>query len=190
MERENQRVAITKRLLKQALLSLLETKDIQKITITELCQAAGINRATFYRHYSVPQDVLLEMEQDIIMQAKKNAPLPETPREVKPYLENLFRYLYRGAPTLRVLIQANTEADIIRLLYDVNQSILRVCWGAYGGTALDAPKLHLLSAYLGGGGYHMLRAWLLEDIPIAPEEIAQLFFDAISRDLDAYAKGR
>lgn len=50
MPKENQRIAITKGLLKESLLHLLKKKKIDRITITELCQESGINRSTFYRY--------------------------------------------------------------------------------------------------------------------------------------------
>lgn len=54
MDRENQRIAITKRLLKESLMRLLQEKELEKINITELCKDAGVNRATFYRHMRSP----------------------------------------------------------------------------------------------------------------------------------------
>ena len=62
----NQRIALTKRLLQEALLRLMNRKPLDKISITELCDEAGINRTTFYRHYYTPHDVLLSMELDFI----------------------------------------------------------------------------------------------------------------------------
>ena len=59
---KNQRVMLTKRLLQEALIRLLKRKPLEKINITELCEEAGINRATFYRHYTLPGEVLYEME--------------------------------------------------------------------------------------------------------------------------------
>lgn len=67
MERkENQRIILTKRMLKEALLKLMETKSIQKISVSELCKEAGINRVTFYNHYSAPSDILTEMGDELI----------------------------------------------------------------------------------------------------------------------------
>ena len=37
----NQRVAVTKRMIKEGLMRLLGKKSLEKITITELCQEAG-----------------------------------------------------------------------------------------------------------------------------------------------------
>ena len=52
--------------MKCYLLNLMETKPINKITIKELCEAASLNRGTFYLHYTEPQDILYEIEDSFI----------------------------------------------------------------------------------------------------------------------------
>lgn len=59
---ENQRVRLTKRLLSESLLSLMEQKAFEQISVVELCNKAGVNRATFYRYYSSPIDILKEIQ--------------------------------------------------------------------------------------------------------------------------------
>ena len=44
----------------KALLSLLENKPIEYITISEICKTAGVNRSTFYLHYENTIDLLKE----------------------------------------------------------------------------------------------------------------------------------
>ena len=44
MKKENQRVAQTKQLLREALFRLLQDENLNKITITKLCHEAGVNR--------------------------------------------------------------------------------------------------------------------------------------------------
>ena len=61
-QKENQRIALTKKLLQEGLLRLLETKTLDKISVTELCKESGINRATFYNHYTSPFDLLNSVE--------------------------------------------------------------------------------------------------------------------------------
>lgn len=43
-----------------ALISLLEKKPFEYITVSEICQAAGVNRSTFYLHYETVADLLNE----------------------------------------------------------------------------------------------------------------------------------
>ena len=44
----------------EALLALLEKKDLPYITVKEICQQAGVNRSTFYLHYETIGDLLAE----------------------------------------------------------------------------------------------------------------------------------
>ena len=54
----DRRVKYTKMVLEDSFIKLLEKKDISQISITEICDNADINRATFYAHYSDQNDLL------------------------------------------------------------------------------------------------------------------------------------
>ena len=47
-------------LMNEALLLLLEKKDYEFITVTEICKKAGVNRSTFYLHYENIYELLEE----------------------------------------------------------------------------------------------------------------------------------
>lgn len=49
----------------EALIELLEHKDLEYITVKELCQQAGVNRSTFYLHYDTISDLLNETMETI-----------------------------------------------------------------------------------------------------------------------------
>lgn len=66
MENMDNRVRYTKMVLQQALLQILSGKNIDRVTVKELCEKAGVNRGTFYLHYSTPNDLLREIEQQFI----------------------------------------------------------------------------------------------------------------------------
>ena len=44
--------------LDEALIALLEEKDLEYITVKEICHLAGVNRSTFYLHYETISDLL------------------------------------------------------------------------------------------------------------------------------------
>lgn len=67
-EKPNQRILLTKTLLKNSLLELLQTETIQKVSIKQICQNAQINRSTFYKYYGSQYDLLREIEQDTVEQ--------------------------------------------------------------------------------------------------------------------------
>ena len=52
----------------RALISLLEKKSFEYITISEICKTAGVNRSTFYLHYENTCDLLKETTKYLIDQ--------------------------------------------------------------------------------------------------------------------------
>ena len=62
---EDRRVTKTKRAIRDALISILEEKTPESITVKELSERAGINRKTFYAHYATPADLFSELEDEI-----------------------------------------------------------------------------------------------------------------------------
>ena len=51
MKKTESRYFYTAKLMDEALLLILEKKDIEFITVKEICEKAGVNRSTFYLHY-------------------------------------------------------------------------------------------------------------------------------------------
>lgn len=60
MNRHESKYFNTAFLFDEALILLLEKKDIEYITIKEICEYAGVNRSTFYLHYESINDLLDE----------------------------------------------------------------------------------------------------------------------------------
>ena len=56
--KEDLRVRRTKKALFDAFMQLLSEKSFDSITVNELCDTAGIRRATFYKHYADKFDFL------------------------------------------------------------------------------------------------------------------------------------
>lgn len=66
-EKTDLRVIKTKKAIRNAFAELLSEKDIQKITIKDIADAAVINRKTFYNYYAGVYSVVDEIENEIIM---------------------------------------------------------------------------------------------------------------------------
>jgi len=104
MSKENQRVAISKRLLKTGLLTLLQKKHISKISISELCKEAEINRTTFYRHYETPKDVFLEISLDYIKDFLNSSIPLSGSLNMKEEIIQLCRFVYKNADMAKLLM--------------------------------------------------------------------------------------
>lgn len=170
-KKENQRITLTKRLLKESLLNLMTTKCVQNITVKELCEAAGINRSTFYKHYGCPADVLKEMEQEFIDS------LPQVylkdGGDLHMAAEELFNYLSENDALAKLMFRdSDTDSEFPSLLFraaHVNELYDKTLSGVS-----DPYSKKILFTFLMNGTYHMIRRWLLDDIPKTPHEMGEL----------------
>ena len=55
----------TKKALKHAMYKLLLEKSYEKISVTDLCEIAEVNRVTFYTHYNDKSELLNELLEEI-----------------------------------------------------------------------------------------------------------------------------
>lgn len=60
MNRSESKYFKTAAKMDEALLELLEKKELAYITVKEICERAGVNRSTFYLHYENMSDLLTE----------------------------------------------------------------------------------------------------------------------------------
>ena len=172
---ENQRVQLTKRLLKEALLKLLEQKRLDQINVSELCRAADINRATFYKHYAIPQDVLREMEQEIAAALRKLTPATQSPETAREYMERICAYLYDHRALMRILLESETDEDILEIVSETN----RRYWSRFGQRHRREPdedEAKLTVTFFSAGTYYMIRRWLLDGMEKTPREVADMIF--------------
>ncbi len=51
--------------MNEALIVLLEVKDLEYITVKEICEKAGVNRSTFYLHYETVADLVNEAMENV-----------------------------------------------------------------------------------------------------------------------------
>ena len=66
MKEEDRRVKKTKKAITNALITLLQTKELHAITVKELTEIADIHRATFYVHYEDIYDLYQQTEDQVM----------------------------------------------------------------------------------------------------------------------------
>jgi len=65
------RTRYTNMVIKNSFFQLLKEKPINKITVKSICELSEINRATFYRYYSDPYDLLKQIQAELILELQK-----------------------------------------------------------------------------------------------------------------------
>ncbi len=173
----NQRVAVTKRMVKEGLMRMLKKKPLEKINITELCQEAGINRTTFYRYYELPRDVLTEMQNEFFEETFEHFHKPLTVSDV----ERFFVCLSEHAELVKLFFQYNSNTDWASIFTSIYNSFPEMMM-IKAFRNLDENSSKLLSTYLAGGAYFLVRQWIMEDIPMPPKDVAAIALNILDKD--------
>ena len=173
-QKENQRIALTKKLLQEGLLRLLVQKPLERISVTELCRESGINRATFYNHYNSPLDLLNSIEDKLTQELKAVIGDPRTANEASIHVEAVCTFFSDNAHTILTLHNCHADNKIITALYDMNKTFQAFRIKERFTRNVSADAIHLIAVFFNTGCYNILLEWLRKDIPASPKEIAEL----------------
>ncbi|HIX99416.1 TetR/AcrR family transcriptional regulator [Faecalicatena contorta] len=185
--KDRRSVRRTKRLLKASLIDLLQTKGITKISVSELAQAADINRGTFYLHYRDIYDLLDELENDI---AKDFIAISDRHRqEVKkgdiyPVLRDFLIYISENARVCLTLARIKNHNDMLRKLRKVLRESCFQEWKPlqrYVGT--DVYEYYF--SFVQSGYVGMLEYWLKNGMKETPEQISRMAEKIILRGISS-----
>lgn len=174
MVKVNQRVAISKQLMKEGLLRLLKKKHISKVSVSELCQEAQINRTTFYRYYQTPRDILQEIALDYVKEFSNQADASQKVQNTRDFAMQLCVFLHDHADMVKLFIQNDAGIDLSKIFQTLSEAFLGSRNVIYQGRAADDATLRLMNTFFSSGVYALIRQWLTEDISKTPEEIADL----------------
>lgn len=178
-DKMNQRIALTKRLLKESMIHILQKKNIRQVTVSELCSRAGINRSTFYAHYSIPADVLNDIKKDFASSMAESASLDQNG---SPYekLKIICRYIYDNRDLQRVILSNSTDDEVLEAALESSLDI----WGSENVgeymQRLDRDSALLVRSFYYYGIFRVLREWTIHDIPKRPEEVADILYKILS----------
>lgn len=169
-KKEDRRVQMTKRLLKDAMIVLLREKDIYHISIRELCEAADVNRTTFYKHYGSQFELLADMEGDII--SFVNQTVAKNSASTEDILKHLCAYLESNLEFARLIINNNIDPAFPQRIFSleaVKAGVRKNCTRAY-----DTAEMEYLFHFIIYGAFHMICLWLNKEERESPEKLAAL----------------
>ena len=171
------RTRVTKILIRKAFTDLLKKKPIQSISIKELCEAAQINRGTFYTHYADIYDLLEKMEEEMMEDFQKALePLlsmePEGLTPVK-ITTGIFQCLKENADICTVTLGDFGDKEFALRLINLGREKCVETYSRYFETA--TPKqIEFFYAFVSAGCIGLLQKWLAEGMVTSAEEIAEM----------------
>ena len=169
-EVEDKRIRRTKKLLRQALTRLMQQKDFQSITVTDVVREADINRGTFYAHYRDVYDLRDKIETGMIedFRGMIAAIRPSETVTLKLVLSRLMDYLEENREIVTALIKVNAPdgfgKKMIGVIEECRMELLpyRSVEDAYA------------ARFLATGVIGMTEKWITESQPIPKTEMVSL----------------
>ena len=173
-KRDDRRVAFTKMMLRESLSGLMKDKPIHKITVKEICEAAGLNRGTFYSHFSDQHD-LLRYTEDVEMETVSTYVLrlfSAVEAEREQVCAELFRHIRAHSGVWGSLLSENGNAEFSQRMFNKLFGDI----AAQGICRADDPSAKLAFTFMLVGCIGMASRWLYEEPAVSAEQMGKIFY--------------
>lgn len=173
------RVVRTRALLKSALLSLLTEKTFDEIKIKEIAEKAGVNRVTYYDHYSSKDELLAELTEDVlaeyadIIEGMPSVSLSQWPSvELIQTIKFSVGHIKKHSDFYTIMLLTNGVPDFSNRLHEqmsrsLHQSMQRI------GLIDPDIEFDLFVDWIIGGAIGVYKHWLQNGMRQTEEEISR-----------------
>lgn len=181
--KENQRVRLTKQLLRDSLIGLLAGKNIHSISVREICDTAEINRTTFYKYYGSQFDLLIDLENTVLEQIEACLTDKENQQtdDIR-LLTQITLFMEENLTLCRLLINNTVDsrfAERLLLLPKIQRLLGDQLLSEY-----QSDEIEYMYQFVVNGGFSMIKAWINKDVRETPEKIAGILLCSVSKILE------
>lgn len=179
-KKEDRRVRLTKRAIRESLIELMHEYPIEKISVKMIADAADINRSTFYAHYKDQYDLISSVQSDIIADLKAqvfSAQFLEKPDSAVIMLVQILEYGKANATLLKVLLSDHGNVSFHAELMQLAQE--KIMEEFRGDFSIPPRTMQYLKRFALTGLISIMQHWLNEDCNDEPEMLAELMLTLI-----------
>jgi AcrR family transcriptional regulator len=166
--KEDRRILRTRRMIDEAMMSLLEEKPFSEISVTELCEKADINRNTFYSHYEKPAEVLAHLEGKIIEEISDVLSDSDVSEDVT---EKVLIVLESNQRMTKILLSDYAESDFSEKIFSLARNRAHSI-AEKRSSRLSAAYQDMLSCFTIAGGAAVVRRWAENGFRESSKDIA------------------
>ena len=168
--KNNRRTKITKMLLQESLIELMNHKTISQITIKEICENAELNRSTFYLHYNDQYQLLEEIEQAIFDETNRYLQNVVASADTTEYVQNFLDYMKKNKDIFSILL---CKQENISFQERFISSALK---NAQAYINLGCPKHQepYIFSFIISGCSRMICDWIANDFPVSSSELSEM----------------
>jgi AcrR family transcriptional regulator len=177
-KKTDRRIRYTQMVIKQSLIELMKSRPINKITVTDICELADINRGTFYTHFSDPYALLSQIENELFGEINRTIEKSLDSGKVYELLLEIFKSIAAKADLCKVLFSEFGDKDFLkRILYIAHDRSIAE-WKTVRKD-LDDDTVELLYSFVANGSVGIIHDWIQDGMKQSMREIAD-FINRIS----------
>ncbi|HYB00649.1 MAG TPA: TetR/AcrR family transcriptional regulator [Ktedonobacteraceae bacterium] len=186
------RVKRTEKLIFDALMQLTIHKGFSAVTVSDITQTAGINRATFYRHYTDKFDLLNQYAQTVYTLLDTD----HTPESQQAHtqdrhnlpdgLVHIFDHIREHATFYRVMWGKHGDPDFAEKIRVYIQKRIRKSLPK--NVPLDEQRIDFFVSYSASASFGAVLWWLEHDMPYSSEEMIRILQHLESENIKALLK--
>lgn len=186
-KREDRRIIYTKMFLKESLLELMKEKPISKITPTELCRHAKINRNTFYSHYESTEALLSSIEDELFKEIKQSLEGTLIRGNLPIFLREICEAIYKHGDLCKIILSDYGDKDFLKRILNLAQDRSIALWKSNGMKGVSEDNFEMFYTFSANGSVAVIQQWILGGMKKKPEEIA-LFIERMLMNMTRNAK--
>ena len=174
-KKEDRRVRRTKKLLTQSLTELLQTKQINEITVKELTERADMNRGTFYQYYKDVYDMLEKIEDSMFGALDNIVSMhsDDSNGQTRAFFLDLFTFISENRDMCRVLLSPHGDMNFLHKLNTVLRERCLEIRPEFLGSGSDVDFEYQYNFVIFGCA-GLIRTWVSRDCQEPAEQLADM----------------
>jgi len=170
----DRRTKYTQNVIQETLIDLLSEKDLNKITVSEICEIADVNRATFYRYYLDVYDLLEKIEmrfsEELILAYEKEELTDYT---VSKFAKALLKVFVENKKLVKVLFNQKAPTNF---LDEILELVYQTCKEKWEQEMLNIKEedIEYAALFLFNGALGAINFWIKNDFDKEVDEISKI----------------
>ena len=161
-----------KECIADALIKLMKTKPIEKITVPEIVETAGVGRTTYFRNFTTKNEVLAFKFVRVWNRWADEHNVSVRDRFKLENANDFFGFNY----SIRHILQAVYAAGMQSTVYD---AFYQVMMPQYGANAMECYQARFYSYGLFG----LLDEWIKRGFRESPDEMVGIFYQVMGEKI-------
>lgn len=168
----NRRTLYSKKVIIDAFLMLLQEKNLNKITVTDICKKADINRGTFYSYYNDPFDLMRSIEEEMIEKMLSTINISGD-ESLQNMLNEIFNLILENKEFCKILFnEKNSSYVLSTLLNSAYEKKIEEIKQQFPNA--NETQLEYYYTYTTGGTIEIIRKWINDDMKIPAGEVIRI----------------